>query len=110
MPAEPETAPDPTVAELADYLHADADDYMASTLVQASHLVRAHIGVCQVPAEIVARAILEVAAELWNRRNAPNGVASFGDGMGGIVPMRVARDPMVAAYALLAPWIAPVFA
>lgn len=60
-----------------------------------------------VPPIIVARAVREVAADLWNRRDAPNGIKQFGDGAGGVIPVRVARDPLTAAYPLLAPFTGP---
>ena len=52
-----------------------------------------------IPAGVKRRACLEVASELYHRRNAPNGVAQFAalDG----APVRVARDPMLGAYPIL---------
>jgi len=55
--------------------------------------------VSMLPAEVVDRAYLEVGSELYHRRNAPNGIAQFSSFDGNA--MRVARDPMVAAYPLL---------
>lgn len=62
------------------------------------------------PVEIVNRAQLEVAADLFHRRNAPNGVMNaqfenFGGDQGQAV--RIARDPMQAAYKILGRWVAP---
>jgi len=102
------TAPLPGAdpAALATYLgDVEADDFLTQCVQVATEMVTTHIGAAQIPTPVVARAVLEVAAELWNRRTAPNGVASFGDGAGGVIPMRVARDAMVAARPLLAPWI-----
>lgn len=55
------------------------------------------------PVAVVDRATLAVGAELFNQRNTKNGIAQFAalDEQ----PVRVARDPMVAAYPLLAPWV-----
>lgn len=55
------------------------------------------------PTTIVDRAVLAVGAELFNQSRAKNGVAQFA----GLdeQPIRIARDPMVAAYPLLSPWV-----
>lgn len=52
-----------------------------------------------VPAEVVARAVLEVGADLYYRKASRNGVAT----MDGVEPQlfRLNRDPMAAAYPLL---------
>ncbi|WP_156718165.1 hypothetical protein [Nocardioides sp. Leaf307] len=55
------------------------------------------------PVAIVDRAVLAVGAELYNQRNTKNGVAQFA--AFDEAPVRVARDPMVAAYPLLSPWV-----
>lgn len=98
------------VADLAAYvspgaaLPASAEAFAASCWAQAEALVAQHIGDADVPAPISDRAALEVAAELFHRRQAPNGISQFAtpDGGGAV---RVARDPMVAAYPLLAPFV-----
>lgn len=56
-----------------------------------------------VPKSILRRAVLEVGSELFHRRQAPNGIAQFATDGG--APIRVARDPMVAARPLLAPYL-----
>jgi hypothetical protein len=57
----------------------------------------------------VTRAILECGSELFYRRNAPSGITQFAtpDGQSAV---RVARDPMVGAYPILAPYMAAGFA
>lgn len=67
-------------------------------------------GPSDAPFEIVDRAVLEVAADLWNRRSAPNGIRNgqfenFGGDQG--VAVRIARDPMQAAYKILGRWVSP---
>lgn len=59
-----------------------------------------------VPQSIMRRAILEVGAELFHRRQAPNGITQFAM-PNGPAPVRVARDPLVAARDLLAPFLGP---
>lgn len=62
------------------------------------------------PTVIVDRCYLAVAADLFERRNAPNGIASqqyaTADGIG-INPYRVGRDPMSHAYKILGRWVTP---
>lgn len=52
-----------------------------------------------VPESVVARAVLEVGADLYYRKASRNGVAT----MDGVEPQlfRLNRDPMAAAYPLL---------
>jgi len=51
------------------------------------------------------RAVLEVAADLFHRRNAPNGITNQFDIADG-QPLRISRDPMAPAYKILriTPW------
>lgn len=90
--------------------------YAAGCLATAAGMIATHTGIPEtvvngdpgdmagIPATVLDRAVLEVAAELFHRRQAPNGISQFAtpDGGGAI---RVARDPMVAAYALLGPYV-----
>jgi hypothetical protein len=62
-----------------------------------------------VPENIVARACLEVGADLYYRKASRNGVATFGGGdMPSPEPFRINRDPMQAAYPILRPFL-PAF-
>lgn len=58
------------------------------------------------------RATLEVAADLWNRKSAPNGIVNqqfnIGTGDLGSTPIRISRDPLAAARPILAPWVTPL--
>ncbi|EPD31891.1 hypothetical protein HMPREF9306_01447 [Propionimicrobium lymphophilum ACS-093-V-SCH5] len=96
--------------ELASYVKAvPADmDFVEACWAQAAELVDHRIGKAQVPASIRDRAVLEVGADLWHRRQTRSGVATF-DG-GDYTPMRVTRDPMKAAADLLKPYLGPVIA
>ena len=103
-----------TDADLKAYVNAgnSDDDFINLCLVQAQALVTKYnrvknldgtYGPSAAPVEVVDRAVLETASELFHRRNAPNGVAQFASFDG--APIRVARDPMVGAYPLLNPYL-----
>lgn len=79
-------------------------DYLKGCVAVASQAVAYHIRACQVPEETRRRAVMEVAAELYHRKSAPNGIKSYGD-LDGVAAVRVARDAMVAARPLLAPYL-----
>lgn len=74
----------------------------------ACELVERHIGAVSVPARIVELASLEVARELHTRSRAPGGIFAPG-GFDG-TPVRLARDPLRAAYPLLTPYLPGGFA
>jgi hypothetical protein len=93
---------------LAEYVGAPNDSYVTECVTEAAALVARHIGTAVVPADVKARAELECGSELYHRRNAPNGIAQFGAIDGAVV--RVARDPMIGAYPILAPYLAGPFA
>lgn len=103
-----------TVETIKDYVgvgsETEYDDFIQACLDEATVLVDRYVGVAAVPDEIMDRAYLEVAADLFNRRNAPNGIMNQQyatvDGVG-VTPMRIARDPMAAAYKILGRWVLP---
>lgn len=95
-----------SAADLQEYVRAaDGDlDFVTDCYDEATALVETHIGSdAEVPEVVRDRAILEVGAELFHRRSTKNGVAQFATGDG--QPVRVARDPMVAARPILAPYV-----
>lgn len=112
-----------TSTKLATYVGASEDEYtelLADCLSEAQALVDkfnrkwddvvAGYVPSDAPTAVVDRAILEVAADLFNRRNAPNGIvngqfANFGGDQAAAV--KIARDPMEAAYPILRRWVAP---
>ena len=96
-----------TVDELHAYTNAATGDtdFLTSCVDQATALVTRFIGsVTTVPDAIADRAALEVASELFYRRQAPSGISQFAT-VEGASPIRIARDPMVAAYPILTPWV-----
>jgi hypothetical protein len=101
-----------TAADLGEYVAPGmpVTEYMTRCLDVAALLVASQIGSgANIPTTIVDRATLEVAAELYHRKNAPNGVKNFADGFDGAA-IRVARDALVAARPLLAPYLPMGFA
>jgi hypothetical protein len=62
----------------------------------------------EVQTEVLPEQVLEVAAKLWDRRNAPGGEISYGvDGQ----PVRLAPlDPLVTVRPVLAPYLPGPFA
>lgn len=102
-----------TAADLGEYAAPGmpVTEYMTGCVSAASKLIESQIGGGNgIPTEIVDRATLEVAAELYHRRNAPNGIKNFADGFDGAGAIRVARDALVAARPLLAPYLPLGFA
>ena len=99
-------APTPEeVAALRRYVSAvPADDaFLGTCLTRATALVGRRIDGATIPAEVVALAVQEVAADLFHRRSVRNGLAAF-DGPD-LAPVRVTRDPMKAAEEILRPYV-----
>lgn len=104
--------------QLRDYVGARAgDETVATSWSTATELVRefltdhgfdlgVDLGVDPptIPAEVTTRAILEVGAELYHRKNTKNGFSQFATGET-LSPLRIARDPLVAARPILAPYL-----
>lgn len=100
-----------SVADLQAYVGDDGLEHTAfvtKCLDEAKALVDRFVGEVDVPEAIVDRAYLEVGSELFNRRSAPNGISQYTTYDG--APMRVARDPMVAGYPILRPYVGGGFA
>lgn len=88
-------------ATLKNYVNAQDDDdaFVATCLAESIELVDRLIGTNVVPSAIKDRAYLETGADLFNRKNAPNGISQFADFGGEAI--RINRDPLVQARALL---------
>jgi hypothetical protein len=95
-----------TVAQLKSYVGApDSDNtFVTACWDEATALVTKFVGTATVPATVLLRAKIECGSELYHRRSAPNGVAQFATLDGGSA-VRVARDPMIAAYPILVPYV-----
>jgi len=99
-----------SATDLATFVRANDTDapFVEQSWDQAVALIAGFVGTADVPAEVLQRATLEVGAELFHRRATKNGVAQFATP--DAAPVRIARDPMVAAYPLLAPFVGGGFA
>lgn len=84
------------------------DEYLTSCVAESKELVEHEVGSHTVPDPVLERAIIEAGSELYNRRSAPNGISQFAAADGSAI--RVARDPMVAARPILAPFLPLGFA
>jgi hypothetical protein len=73
-------------------------------LAAANQYVSRFVGSARVPTDVLDQAVLSCASELFHRRSAPNGIAQFAD-LGTTV--RIAKDPMTAAYQMLLPFVGP---
>lgn len=83
-------------------------DVAKATLDQ--HLVDQELDLATLPVVIQDEAWLSIAVELFNLRNAPNGVLAqqYGDPDGGAAaPVRIGGDPLRGARHILAPWTIP---
>lgn len=89
-------------AEFADECKAEAQLMIENFIGNDPTADPAIVNPYGVPEEIIARAVLEVGADLYYRKASRNGVVAFGGGdMPAPEPFRINRDPMQAAYPLL---------
>lgn len=63
-----------------------------------------------VPRIILTRAVKELGAELFYRRQAKNGIVTVNAGMDGGAAIRINRDPWASVHAILSDYIPPAFA
>lgn len=89
---------------IADAQGRAVSDALTTDVDTACELVKREIGDNAVPEAIVSAAVEKVAVELSDQRLAPSGIRNFAD-VDSVVAVRVARDPMVAARPLLAPFL-----
>lgn len=86
------------------YLRCTGTDQELMPVYDAARLLVAqYVGSRDVPAEILVLAAHKVGSELWASRDAVGGIVTgYTDMTGGL---RLARDPMVAARPILAPYV-----
>lgn len=112
---EPQPEEDTLLQRVASFVEAPTSSATAMELVsaclgEARGLVTVGVGTTWTdpPTEVLDRAIIEVAADLYHRRATRLGVAGFADN--DLNPVRITRDPMASARPILAPYLAGGFA
>lgn len=107
------TTTDPTaVAELskrvADYVGGvPVTDYLTGCATAAIELVTTYTAGAEIPGPVLTAALTEVAAELYHRKAAPNGVKSYADGLDGATTIRVRRDALAGVKPQLDLYLTP---
>ncbi|MFB9775383.1 hypothetical protein [Brevibacterium otitidis] len=98
-----------TADRLLTHVNASAGEhaFAAECVDQAAALVDARVRDYPVPEAVADRARLEVAADLFYRRTARNGITSFDQADGPASTVRINRDPMAAANPILRPYLPP---
>lgn len=83
--------------------------FVTECVAEADALIAKRVGDAPIPAPVRDRAVKEVAADLFYRRSARNGVAAFGGGGegGGGEVVRLNRNPLAPAEPILAPFLGP---
>ena len=93
-----------TLEQFTAYVGTEETTFPQECLDAGLALVERYIGEVEtVPDEIKDQGTLIAASELFHRRSAPQGIAQFASMDGS--PVRVARDPMIAVYPLLQPYV-----
>lgn len=93
-----------TTARLAQFIGTtDTDPELPDAVDTAIELVTDYVGDEYVPVNILERAQLLTGSELYHQKNSPQGISNFATLEG--VGIRVARDPMTAAYPLLSKYV-----
>lgn len=95
----------------AEYVHATSGDrqFIAECTTSAAALVDRFIGTSQVPADIRKSAIMEVTANLFNRRSSSRDASTALDADSTAQFFRPALDPLTPAYPLLRPFMKAAF-
>lgn len=88
----------------------EGGEYVTSCLLEAHQLVTDYVSTATVPTEILHRAIIETAANLFWRREAQHGIATFGGGETDVQTVHISTDPLREARPLLAQYMPPVIA
>lgn len=107
-----------TVADLADYVNVRlpdpgyrqaeavrAENVLTDILIQAGTMVDERLketGLARIPNDLYDLAHITLGAELWNRRNSPNGTSMWGpDGQ----VAYLSSDPMKSVIPILRPYL-----
>lgn len=102
----PQGMPD---VDLQSYVRAaDRDrEFVTDCQQRAARLVADKIGAATVPKSVLSTAILEVGANLYQRRVSTIGTTNYGDPETLGNPMRPALDPLTPAWPVLRPYVGP---
>lgn len=85
------------------------EDFLTQCAQAATERVTEAVGSATVPPAVLKTAMLEVAANLWNRRQNTLDAANLGDGSDTTPAFfRPALDPMTPARAILRPYLTRV--
>lgn len=100
------TTEDALLGRCVEYVQAHGESEakeLGFALTEARALISNYVGAYKVATEVNDRAIVEVTAELFYRKMSRNGVSEFAGT--DLAPFRIARDPMKAAYPILAQYM-----
>lgn len=99
------------ISAAAEYVHATGGDrqFVAECTTAAAALVDRFIGTSKVPADIRKSAILEVTANLFNRRSSSRDASTALDADSTASFFRPALDPLTPAYPMLRPFMKAAF-
>ena len=95
--------------DLQTYVRANDRDsvFVGECEARAAHLVADKIGSATVPKLVLSTAILEIAANLYQRRVSAIGTTNYTDPETMGNPMRPALDPFTPAWPILRPYLGP---
>lgn len=95
--------------DLATYVRASSHDaaFVQETKERAAQLVSTKVGTVAVPESVLSAAILEVGANLFQRRVSMIGATGYGDPETSVPGMRPALDPITPAWPMLRPYLGP---
>lgn len=95
--------------DLFDFVRASERDrtFVNDCKARASRLVNDRVSGAEVPDSVLSAALLEVGANLYQRRMSSIGTSSYGDPETMGNPMRPALDPMTPAWPMLRPYLGP---
>ncbi|NMW64788.1 hypothetical protein HHJ78_04405 [Mobiluncus mulieris] len=97
---------------LAQYVQAPPVDaeFIAQCETSAVALVKKRLGDTAIPEAIMQAAVLEVGANLYNRRTSRRDIGVFGDAETQAPYQRPALDPLTPAMPILRPYLTPAIA
>lgn len=102
---------EPRLIEHLQLSRSEGGEYVTQCLEEAHQLVTDYVGKgVTVPDSVLERAVIETAANLFWRREAQHGIATFGGGESDVQTVHISTDPLRIARPLLARYMPPVIA